>query len=151
MRTAQHSSRYLSHIETSTLLSGQPLSIDFAVMARSQASDPQVQSSTTSPLVVEAIPPATLVILYCMTPLQDCPLVPLPWRRIVFDSLHGLSHPGILATQKLITSSFMWLGINSNVRCWTRSCVQCQHAKIQCLLFHLFLIQLLVLISFPLT
>ncbi len=44
---------------------------------------------------------------------------------------HGLSHPGIRATQKLITARFVWPGINSDVRRWTRSCVQCQRAKIQ--------------------
>eukprot|EP00731_Ephydatia_muelleri_P016142 Em0009g566a len=35
------------------------------------------------------------------------------------------------ATQKLITARFVWPGINSDVRRWARSCVQCQRAKIQ--------------------
>ncbi|KAL5502775.1 hypothetical protein EMCRGX_G009596 [Ephydatia muelleri] len=35
---------------------------------------------------------------------------------MVFDSLHSFSHPGIRATQKLITARFVWPGINSNVR-----------------------------------
>eukprot|EP00731_Ephydatia_muelleri_P009752 Em0005g338a len=48
-----------------------------------------------------------------------------------FDSLHSFSHPGIRATQKLITARFVWPGINSNVLRWARSCVQCQRAKIQ--------------------
>ena len=51
--------------------------------------------------------------------------------RTVFDSLHGLSHPGIRETQKLITSRFVWPGINADVRRWTRSCIRCQRAKIQ--------------------
>ena len=34
----------------------------------------------------------------------------------MFNSLHNLSHPGIRATQKLITSRFVWPGINSDVR-----------------------------------
>ena len=49
----------------------------------------------------------------------------------MFDSLHGLSQPGIRATQKLITARFIWPGINADVRRWTRSYVQCQRAKIQ--------------------
>ena len=49
----------------------------------------------------------------------------------MFHSLHRLSHPGIRATQKLITSRFAWPGINADVRRWTRSCVQCQRAKVQ--------------------
>ena len=46
-------------------------------------------------------------------------------------ALHGLSHPGIRATQKLITACFVWPDINADVCRWTRSCVQCQCAKIQ--------------------
>ncbi len=120
-----------SRIETNALLSGQPPSIDYGTMAKSQASDPQVrslQSSSISPLVVEAIPLSTSsdpLLCDTSTGVQR-PLVPLPWRRIVFDSLHGLSHPGIRATQKLITSRFVWPGVYSDVRSWTRSCVQCQ-------------------------
>ncbi len=125
----------LSRIETNALLSGQPPSVDFAAMAKTQASDPEICSlqSESSALTVEAIPLAgSKDRLYCDSSTGvHRPLVPLPWRRIVFDSLHGLSHPGIRATQRLITSRFVWPGINSDVRRWTRSCIQCQRAKIQ--------------------
>ena len=84
-------------------------------------------------MVVEAIPLANSTDpLYCDTSTgHQRPLVPESWRRTVFDSLHGLSHPGIRATQKLITSRFVWPGINTDVRRWTRACIQCQRAKIQ--------------------
>ncbi len=126
----------LSRIETHALLSGRSPTVDFAAMAKSQASDPQVrsfQSSPSSSLVVEAIPLTdSSDPLLCDTSTgSQRLLVSLPWRRVVFDSLHGLSQPGIRATQKLITSRFVWPGINSDVRRWTRSCIQCQRAKIQ--------------------
>ena len=97
--------------------------------------DPQVralQSSPTTTLVVEAAPVANSTdVLYCDTSTGvQRPLVPLQWRHTVFDSLHGLSHPGIRATQKLITSRFVWPGVKSDIRRWTRSCLQCQRAKI---------------------
>ena len=125
----------LSRIETNALLTGQPPNVDFAAMAKSQATDHQIrslQSSPTSKLVVEAVTLANFDHpLYCDTSTgTQRPLVPLPWRRTVFDSLHGLSHPGIRATQKLITSRFVWPGINADVRRWTRSCIPCQRAKI---------------------
>ena len=60
----------------------------------------------------------------------QCPLIPLDWRRVIFDSMHGLSHPGIRATQKLITARFIWPGVNADVRRWSRSCIQCQRSKI---------------------
>ncbi|VDP86070.1 unnamed protein product [Echinostoma caproni] len=36
------------------------------------------------------------------------PLVPEPMRRLVFDALQGLSHPGVRATQKLISQRSHW-------------------------------------------
>ena len=126
----------LSRIETNALLSGSPPTVDFAAMAKTQATDPQIrslQSSPNSTLVVEGVPLANSSDpLYCDTATGiQRPLVPLPWRRTVFESLHGLSHPGIRATQKLLTSRFVWPGINSDVRRWTRSCIQCQRGKVQ--------------------
>ena len=126
----------LSRVETNALLSGQPPVVDFAAMAKAQTLDLQIialQSSPNMALVVKAIPLINSVDpLYCdVSTGSQWPLVPLAWRRTVFDSLHSLSHPGIRATQKLITTRFVWPGINTDVRCWTRSCVQCQRAKIQ--------------------
>ena len=126
----------LSRIETNALISGTPPVLDFAAMAKSQAADPQIralQSSPSSSLVVEPISlPNTDVPLYCDTSTgTQRPLVPPDWRRTVFNSLHSLSHPGIRATQKLITDRFVWPGVNADVRRWTRACVQCQRAKIQ--------------------
>ena len=61
----------LSRIETNTLLTGQPLNEDFAAMAVTQATDPQIrylQSSPNSTLVVEALPlPNSTHPLYCYT------------------------------------------------------------------------------------
>ena len=125
----------LSRVEMNALLSGQPPIVDTTAMAQAQVTDTQIralQSSPSSPLAVEAIPlPNTDVPLLCDTSTgTQRPLVPLQWRRTVFDSLHGLSHPGIRATQRLITARYVWPGINADVRRWTRSCVQCQRAKI---------------------
>ena len=48
----------------------------------------------------------------------------------LYSTLYTDSHSGIRVTQKLITSCFVWPGINTDVRRWTRSCIQCQRAKI---------------------
>ena len=64
--------------------------------------------------------------LYCNTSTgTQCPLA---WHQIVLDSLHGLSHPGIRATQKLITARFVWPGINADIR---QPAYKFQRAKIQ--------------------
>ena len=42
-----------------------------------------------------------------------------------------LSHPGIRATQQIVTLRYFWPSINTDVRQWTHSCLQCQHSKVQ--------------------
>ena len=42
-----------------------------------------------------------------------CPYVPDQFQRIMFDSQHSLSHPGIRAIQKLVTDHFFWPKMNS--------------------------------------
>ena len=34
-------------------------------------------------------------------------LVPSQFRQLIFNSLHSLSHPGVKATQRLITSRYV--------------------------------------------
>ncbi len=84
-----------------------------------QVRDTQIRAlqSSSSPLFVEAIPlPNTDTPLLCDTSTGiQRHLVPLQWRRIVFDSLHSLPHPGIGATQRLITARYVWPGINADV------------------------------------
>ena len=59
------------------------------------------------------------------------PLVPIAFRHAVFESLLSLSQPGIHATQRLVTSRYIWPHINADVSQWTRSCLKCQRAKVQ--------------------
>ncbi|BHF83024.1 hypothetical protein SprV_0802616500 [Sparganum proliferum] len=59
------------------------------------------------------------------------PYVPASMRRAVFQTLHGLSHPGIRAPQKLLAERFVWPGLNKDVKAWTRSCLCCQRNKVQ--------------------
>ena len=35
-----------------------------------------------------------------------CPLVPMQHRRRVFEAIHGLAHPGIRATRRMVTIRF---------------------------------------------
>ena len=58
------------------------------------------------------------------------PHVPKSLRRDIFNSLHGLSHPGICTTQKLVTTRFVWPSMNQDCRTWTRQCIPCQRCKV---------------------
>ena len=109
--------------------------IDFHAMALAQQSDPDLQhlqaSNTSLDLRTILLPSSTTPLTCDMSTGNPRPFVPKSFRRTIFNSFHHLSHPGIRATQKLVTARYVWPGINSDVRQWTRACPQCQQSKIQ--------------------
>ena len=56
--------------------------------------------------------------------------VPPSFRKVVFDSLHSPSHPGIRATQKLVSQRFVWPKMYSLIKRWAQSCLPCQRSKV---------------------
>ena len=52
------------------------------------------------------------------------------WRRHVFDAIHGLSHPGSKASQRLVAAKFVWHGLKKDIRDWANTCLECQRAKV---------------------
>jgi len=124
----------LSRIETNAL-SSSPLAVDLQTMASAQENDPDIarlrSSSTSLSLAPVPLPMCESTILCDMSTGTPRPIVPAEFRRTVFDMLHSLSHPGIRATQKLLTDRYVWPNINSDVRRWTRTCLPCQKSKVQ--------------------
>jgi hypothetical protein len=49
---------------------------------------------------------------------------------LVFWSIHGVAHPGIQATCRMILTCFIWPGMQADVASWCRDCVACQWAKV---------------------
>lgn len=125
----------LSRMEVNAASTGTHPVIDFTAMAAAQSDDPDLRrlQSTQSPLILKDTPlPCSEVPLICdVSTGVPRPLVPATFRRAVFESLHSLSHPGIRATQRLITARYVWPGISADVRRWARACVHCQQSKIQ--------------------
>ena len=56
------------------------------------------------------------------------PYVPASHHKAVLDQLHGLSHPGVRASVRLLASSFFWPGLQKDVRHYARTCTGCQQA-----------------------
>ncbi len=125
----------LSRIGSCTLQQIETPPIDFSAIAAAQRHDPELQQLRTSPssLKLEAIPlPTSEATILCdVSTGVPRPFVPHQFRRTVFDALHFLSHPGIRATQRLITARYVWPSINVDVRTWARSCLECQRSKVQ--------------------
>ena len=111
-----------------------PPTIDFTAITAAQLTDRQLRhlKETSTSLKFSDIPIAgTNYTLVCdISTGKQRPYVPLKFRYSIFERLHSLSHPGICATQHLLTSNYVWPQINANVRKWTRNCVQCQQNKI---------------------
>ncbi|KRY64563.1 Transposon Tf2-6 polyprotein, partial [Trichinella pseudospiralis] len=73
----------------------------------------------------------TDIVLWCDTAQgKTRPYVPQPLRRKVFTTLHGLSHPSIRGSRRLVKQSYVWPGMNKDVARWTRSCLTCQRTKV---------------------
>ncbi len=123
----------LSRVEANAVLSDSPPVIDFRAMAAAQESDPDVLQMRSSSLTLASMPLAVSdSTILCDTSAGVArPLVPVAFRHAVFESLHSLSHPGIRATQRLVTTRYVWPRINADIRQWTRNCPRCQRAKVQ--------------------
>ena len=122
----------LSRLEVGSLHTASATNIDYVAMARAQQDDHTLPQSSDSSLQLRDVPlPTVDVTIVCdMSTGTPRPLVPPSFRRVVFDTLHSLSHPGIRATQRLITARYVWPGINADVRKWTRACIECQRSKV---------------------
>ena len=110
--------------------------VDFRELALAQTDDPELAKLLAdSSLHFERVPLALSkgqeIICDVSTSIQR-PYVPECFRQAIFDAFHNLSHPGIRATQRLVTNHFVWPSVNSDVRRWARSCLQCQRAEVHC-------------------
>ena len=108
--------------------------IDYAQFAEAQQNDPEIAALLTDPQSLEleyrALPNSDAPLIVDISSGQDRPLVPMNFRKIVFDTLHNLSHPGIKASQILISSRFVWPKLKIDVRNFARTCIACQKNKI---------------------
>ena len=108
--------------------------IDLQTIAEhQQQSDENLHHNASSSLQLteQPLPFASETILCDRSTGVNRPVVPTILRRRVFDSLHGLAHPGTRATKQLIGQRFVWPGMNKDITHWVKTCQACQKAKIQ--------------------
>lgn len=109
-----------------------PNSVSLSELAAAQVNDPEiVRLRDSSSLRIQSHPLSSGETILCdVSQTNPRPLVPQPFRRAVFDSLHNLSHPGVRASVKLITQRYIWPKASTDVRRWARNCKACQASKI---------------------
>ncbi|GFT14847.1 putative gag-pol protein [Nephila pilipes] len=117
---------YLDDILIASKDDAQPISHLRQVFQRLQ------DAGLNSSLKLEKVPVfgSSCDIFYDSSTKKKRPYIPESFRKIVFNSVHNLAHPGIKATTKLLKSKFVWPSINKDARTWTRSCLKCQKSKV---------------------
>lgn len=110
--------------------------IDFEDLKKLQDADEELQSylrgEVVSSLVLDEITtPFTSEPIICDTSTgTNRPWITKELREKIFRLVHGLSHPGVKATVKLITDRFVWPDMKRDIRDWSKNCVPCQRSKI---------------------
>lgn len=123
----------LSRIETIQF----PSPVDYDYLALQQTTDTELQqilrNPTSSSLQLRQLNfPGSQSPIYCdISNATARPFVPQTLRHHIFAQFHNLAHPGIRATNKLISSKFVWPAMNKDIAHWSRCCINCQKAKIQ--------------------
>jgi transposase InsO family protein len=104
---------------------------DFAAMAAAQKSCTDcTEMQQLSFLAVKPYVVSGVNILCDFSTGSPRPLVPAAYRAAVFESLHGLAHPGVRGTRRLVSKSFVLPGMSADIREKCRSCVQCARSKV---------------------
>lgn len=109
--------------------------IDYATLAEAQLEDSELEklrNCTKTALKLELTPiVGTDKNIYCdVSNGQHRPYIPSPFRRQIFDKLHNISHAGIKASTRLVSSRFVWPSMNKDCKLWAQSCHNCQSSKI---------------------
>lgn len=103
-------------------------SCDLPALARAQSEDQDLEK------IKDRLKPCDISEdnrLWCDTSMQyPRPYVPQTLRKNIFDSLHGIAHPGVNGTTKLVKARYFWPNIDRDVREMTRTCLPCQQSKI---------------------
>ena len=106
-------------------------SIDFVELAKQQAGCPSIQRLLArGSLKMQQVEIAGHSMWCDLSTGAVRPAVPEVCRRTVFNSVHGLAHPGIRATRRMLTSRFLWEGCAADVATWCRDCSGCARGKI---------------------
>lgn len=107
--------------------------IDYHQLAEDQAKSEKVTAykTATTGLRLSDIPFGNSTVLCDVSTGKERPVVPPTWIKRIFETIHGLSHPGVKPTLRAISSRFVWHGLKRDVRRWCQECQACQTSKIQ--------------------
>ena len=105
--------------------------VDFAAVAAHQLTCPSVAAARDNPSFQVQLVLMEGVRLWCDTSGGRIrPVLPEQDRRNVFTAIHTLSHTGVRATTRLVSSRFVWCKMATDIKEWCRDCTSCGIAKV---------------------
>lgn len=112
-----------------------PTVLDYAELAREQQHDTYVlkilHTDNATDCLQKIMLPESGIFIYCnLSNGRIRPYLTDKFRRIAFDAVHNLSHPGVRTTRKLVQDRFYWPSMNCDVGNWAKTCIQCQRSKV---------------------
>lgn len=114
---------------------GIPKPVEFDEIYHAQESDKELAEllkDNTSLKLKKILFPHSANAIYCDISTENArPYIPTQLRKRIFDQLHNVSHPGIRATRKLITRSYVWPSIQKDCNKLAKACLGCQKSKVQ--------------------
>lgn len=116
---------FLSRIEANAVNT----TIDYEQIAKSQQNNDELNNArrNSSLQLREITLPNSKTRVFCdISTGRARPFIPADCRRNVFDTIHGLSHPGVRSSTKLISERFIWPGVRKNVKRLVQECIACQ-------------------------
>ena len=109
------------------------LGVDWDVIAGQTPLDPEfcrLRNDERSGLNLKSIHIGTKQLIVDTSNGTPRPYIPYESRRRIFNSFHGLGHPGIARTRQMICSKVVWPSMREDVSQWARECLHCQRAKV---------------------
>ncbi|GBP65992.1 Transposon Tf2-8 polyprotein [Eumeta japonica] len=113
-----------------------PTTINFEELSAAQSDDATLthllQDTDSSAKLKRIFLPSGQTSIVCdLTSKNARPYLPEKFRKLTFDYIHNMSHPGIRTSRKLMSERYFWPNMNRDVGNWAKSCIQCQRAKVQ--------------------
>ena len=109
------------------------LSIDWEEVAQQQPLDPefrQLRENSRSGLNFKSIDIGRHSLIVDTSNGPYRPYIPFAYRRRIFDTIHGLGHPGVERTRQAMCAKFVWPSIRQDSCKWARECLACQKSKV---------------------
>ena len=109
--------------------------VDHVALATAQAQCPDIANYKDGKhkdhLKIELLEFIPGTRLWCeMSTGKARPIIPLPFRSLIFNAFHNLRHPGPRPTVKKVQERYFWPSLHKDVTTWAKECQPCQKVKV---------------------